>query len=241
MELKKTPKANLQNKKFLFFEIGLSISLLAVFVAFNWTTREKPQSVLTAQVEEIIEEEEQVPIAQVEPPPPQEIPQIPQIPEEIEIVDNTVEIKSNFDFSESETNKDLFTDLKYVEKQVKETVEEVDVEETIPFAIVEKKPMFQGKDAESFRDWIYKQIEKKHGGYPAEALENNIQGTVRVSFTVNTDGTLSDIKSTRKVDPILENAVLEIVKQSPKWTPGSQQNKPVKVPYQVPIVFKIQS
>jgi protein TonB len=75
---------------------------------------------------------------------------------------------------------------------------------------------------------------------PEEALNNNIQGTVRISFTVNTDGTLSDIKSVKKTDPILEECVIAIVKKSPKWTPGQQQNKPVKVPYQVPIVFKIQ-
>jgi protein TonB len=236
MELKKTSKADLQNKKTSFFEIGLSLSLLAVLVAFNWTSKEKVASSLIAEHQEIVEEEEQVPITQQEPPPPPEIPKIPQIPDIITIVEDNVDISSEFDFSESESN-DLLHDLTYVERkqQVVDNVE--DVEESIPFAIVEVKPKFQGKDASEFTNWIYSKLA---GNYPEEALANNIQGIVRISFTVNTDGTLSDIKSIKKTDPLLEDCVIEIVKKSPKWTPGRQQNKPVKVPYQVPIVFKIQ-
>jgi protein TonB len=234
MELKKTPKADLQNKKTLFFEIGLTLSLLAVLVAFNWTSREKTASVLIAEHQEIVEEEEQVPITQQELAPPPEMPKIPQIPDVIDIVEDDVDISSDFDFSESETN-DLFHDLAYVEKkqQVVEVVEEV--EEVIPFAVVEVKPMFQGKDAGEFVKWIYSKLE-----YPQQAQENNIQGVVRVSFTVNIDGTLSDIKSLRKTDPILEDCVIDLVKKSPKWNPGRQQNKPVKVTYQVPVQFKLQ-
>jgi protein TonB len=236
MELKKTPKADLQNKKTLFFEIGLGISLLAVLFAFNWTTREKAESSLIAEHQEIIEEEEQVPITQQEPPPPPEIPKIPQIPDAIEIVDDDVDISSEFDFSESETN-DLLQDLAYVEKKQQVVNDEEEVDEVIPFAVVEEKPKFQGKDAGEFVKWINSKLANN---YPQAAVEHNLQGTVRVSFTVNTDGTLSDIRSLRKVDPILEECVIELVKKSPKWTPGRQQNKPVKVTYQVPVIFRLQ-
>jgi protein TonB len=236
MELKKTPKADLQNKKNLFFEIGLALSLLFVLVAFNWTSKEKGEAVLVAQHQEIVEEEEMIQTQQ-EPPPPVEIPKIPQIPDAINIVEDDVDISSDFDFSESESNDNLFNDLKYVEQKAQVVEKEEEVEETIPFAIVEEKPKFQGKEASEFTKWIYSKLA---GNYPQAAQDNNIQGTVRVSFTVNTDGTLSDIKSIRKVDPLLEEAVIEIIKQSPKWTPGRQQRKPVKVPYQVPIVFKLQ-
>jgi protein TonB len=233
MELKKTPKADLQNKKTLFFEIGLSLSLLIVLFAFNWTSKEKTVT-LRAEHQEIVEEEEQVPITQQELAPPPEIPKIPQIPDVIMVVEDDVDISSDFDFSESESN-DLFLDLAYVEKkeQVVEDAEEID--EIIPFAIVEDKPKFQGKDAKTFVDWINSKVV-----YPQQAIENNITGTVRVSFTVNIDGSLSDVKSLRKIDPLLEDCVIEIVKKSPKWTPGRQQNKPVKVTYQVPVVFKLQ-
>jgi protein TonB len=236
MELKKTLKADLQNKKTLFFEIGLGVSLLVVLVAFNWTTREKGESTLIAEHQEIVEEEEQVPITQQEPPPPPEIPKIPQIPDVIDIVEDDVDISSDFDFSESETN-DLLQDLAYVEKKQQVVKEDEEVDEIIPFAVVEKKPMFQGKDAGEFVKWIYGKLD---GNYPQAAVENNIQGKVFVSFTVNIDGTLSDIRSMRKTDPILEECVIGIIKKSPKWTPGQQQNKPVKVTYQVPVQFRLQ-
>jgi TonB family protein len=109
------------------------------------------------------------------------------------------------------------------------------VEPEISFETVEEKPKFQGKEASEFIKWIYSKLV-----YPQVAQDNNIQGTVRVSFTVNTDGTLSDIKSIRKVDPLLEDAVIAIIKQSPKWTPGRQQKKPVRVLYQVPIIINLQ-
>jgi protein TonB len=213
------------------------LSLLAVLFAFNWTSSEKAASMLVMDRQEIIEEEEQVPITQQELAPPPEAPKIPQIPDVIDIVEDDVDISSDFDFSESENNN-LFQDLAYVDKKGTGVVQEVEeVDEVIPFAIVEDKPMFQGKEAKEFVKWIYSKLD---GNYPQQAVENNIQGTVRVSFTVNTDGTLSDIKSLRKIDPILEDCVIEIVKKSPKWTPGRQQNKPVKVTYQVPVLFKLQ-
>jgi protein TonB len=236
MELKKTSKSDLQNKKTLFLEFGLSFSLLVVLVAFNWSSREKRTSLLVAPSQEIIEEEEHVPITQPDTPAPPEIPKIPQIPEIIDIVDDDVNILSNFDFSESEKNN-LFNDYLPINGTQPELKDMEDIDEIIPFIIVEEKPMFQGKNADEFAKWIYSQLA---GNYPEEALANNIQGVVRISFIVNTDGTLSDIRSIKKTDPLLENCVIEIVKKSPKWTPGRQQNKPVKVPYQVPIVFKIQ-
>ncbi|MDR1341278.1 MAG: energy transducer TonB [Prevotellaceae bacterium] len=237
MEFKKTPKADLQNKKSLFFEIGLCLSLLAVLFAFNWTSKEKGPGMLVREYQEIVEEEEQVPITQQELTPPPEAPKIPQIPDVIDIVEDDVDISSEFDFSESENNN-LFQDLAYVDKKGTGVVQDVEeVDEVIPFAIVEDKPKFQGKDASEFVKWIYSKLE---GNYPQQAVENNIQGMVRVSFTVNIDGTLSDIKSIRKIDPILEDCVIEIVKKSPKWVPGRQQNKPVKVTYQVPVTFKLQ-
>ncbi|MDR1582546.1 MAG: energy transducer TonB [Prevotellaceae bacterium] len=235
MELKKSSKADLQNKKTLFFEIGLSLSLLAVLVAFNWPSREKTASLLVADHQEIVEEEEQVPITQQEPPPPPEMPKIPQIPDVIDIVEDDVDISSDFDFSESESNDNLLHDLAYVEKKQQVVGDAEEVDEVIPFAVVEVKPTFQGKEAGEFVKWIYANLT-----YPQAAIENNIQGVVRVSFTVNIDGSLSDIKSLRKIDPILEDCVIALVKKSPKWTPGRQQNKPVKVTYQVPVLFKLQ-
>jgi protein TonB len=235
MELKKTSKTDLQNKKTLFFELGLSLSLLAVLVAFNWSSKERSTSVLVADYQGIIEEEEQVPITQPELPLP-ELPKIPQIPDIIEIVDNDVDISSTFDLSDLE-NDNFPQNWEYIKTTPVTKNEDIETDEVLPFVTVEVKPMFQGKDAGEFVKWIYAQLQ---GNYPQAAIENNIQGIVRISFTVNVDGTLSDIKSLRKVDPILENCVIELIKKSPKWTPGRQQNKPVRVTYQAPVVFKLQ-
>jgi TonB family protein len=161
---------------------------------------------------------------------------------EIAEVEDDADISPDSDSSESKSN-DLLQDSTYVEikQQAAKEAEEVDkeveeVDEVIPFAIVEEKPRFQGKDASEFVKWIYGQLD---GNYPQEAVKNNIQGKVYVSFTVNVDGTLSDIRSIRKTDPILEECIIGIVKKSPKWTPGRRQNKPVKVTYQVPIQFRL--
>jgi TonB family protein len=110
--------------------------------------------------------------------------------------------------------------------------------DVISFAEVDEKPLFQGKEASEFAKWIYAELQ---GNYPLEALEKNIQGTVRVGFTINEDGSISDIKSLQEVDPILENAVIKIIKQSPAcWTPGKHKSRVVKVTYQVPVMFKLQ-
>jgi protein TonB len=113
------------------------------------------------------------------------------------------------------------------------------VPDTMSYNDVEIKPQFKNKDVTEFRVWINEQINRKYGGYPSLAKDNNIQGTVRVAFMIDTDGSLSDVKIVGKVDPTLDDAVLEIVKESPKWKPGSHKGKKVKIPLQIPIVFKM--
>jgi len=237
MESKKSPKADLQNKKTLFFEIGLALSLLFVFVAFNWTTKEKQEAVLVAERSEIVEEEEQVPITESEPPPPPEVQQQIQIPETIDIVDDDIEIASDFDFSVTES-ENLIGDLKYVEKKQEEVKKEEVVEEVIPYAFVEKKPSFNGKDPkDAFPDWVENKC-----NYPEEARANGIQGSVRVALDVETDGTVTNVRVTNagSVDPLLAEETLRVVKSSPKWEPGSQNGKKVKVPFTFSVNFVFQ-
>jgi protein TonB len=130
--------------------------------------------------------------------------------------------------TEAEMKMDYAKDTAYEKKIYSET-------DIIPYSDVDEKPMFQGKEAGEFVKWIY-----AHLHYPVEAFEKNIQGVVQIGFTINEDGTVSDVKSLREIDPLLENAVIEIVKKSPKWTPGKYKNEVAKVNYQVPVVFKLQ-
>ena len=229
MEIKKSPKANLENKKTLFREIGLIAALALVLLVFEWSSTDKEVSSLAANTT-VITDEEQAPITQETPPPPPEQIREPVMTEELQIVENDVKVETDFISTDDSDQK---IEIKpYVE--AKPVEEEVEVEEEIPFAIVEDKPMFQGKDANEFTKWVYNQIE-----YPEIAKENGIQGRVTVQFTIDKDGSVKDVKVLRGVDSSLDKEAVRVIQKSPKWSPGKQRNKPVKVKYTFPIIFQL--
>ena len=229
MEIKKSPKANLENKKTLFREIGLIAALGLVLLVFEWSSTDKEVSSLAANTT-VITDEEQAPITQETPPPPPEQIKEPVMTEELQIVENDVKVETDFISTDDSDQK---IEIKpYVEAKTVE--EEVEVEEEIPFAIVEDKPMFQGKDANEFTNWVYNNIE-----YPEIAKENGIQGRVTVQFTIDKDGSVKDVKVLRGVDSSLDKEAVRVIQKSPKWSPGKQRNKPVKVKYTFPIIFQL--
>ena len=230
MEIKKSPKANLENKKFMFMEIGLIAALLIVLGAFEWSTTESSVSILEEEVAVVIEEE-QVPITQEEQLPPPEVPKEPVMSDVIDIVDDDIKVEDNFLIS-TEDDKSLGVEIKdyVVEQQEEEVVEE----EEIPFAVVEQKPTFQGKDPNHFTKWVFSKIV-----YPEIAKENGVQGRVTLQFTIDTDGSIKNVKVLRGVDSSLDKEAVRVVSSSPKWQPGMQRNKPVKVKYTFPVVFQL--
>ena len=229
MEIKKSPKANLENKKTLFREIGLIAALALVLLVFEWSTTDKEVSSLAANTT-VITDEEQAPITQETPPTPPEQIKEPVMTEELQIVENDVKVETDFISTDDSDQK---IEIKpYVE--AKPVEEEVEVEEEIPFAIVEDKPTFQGKDANEFTKWVYDNIE-----YPEIAKENGIQGRVTVQFTIDKDGSVKDVKVLRGVDSSLDKEAVRVIQKSPKWSPGKQRNKPVKVKYTFPIIFQL--
>ncbi|MDP3398929.1 MAG: energy transducer TonB [Bacteroidales bacterium] len=229
MEVKKTPKANLESKKLLFREIGLIITLLIVLAGFEYKTYEKSLSELGGNNAALVEDE-MIPITNETPPPPPEMPKIPIVSDEIIIVDDDMKIKSDLIIS-TEDNKNLGVEIKeYVQGRKEEVVEEED----IPFMFVEEKPKFQGGDENNFTKWVAERLV-----YPEIAKENGVQGRVYLSFRVNTDGSVSDVKVLRGVDPSLDKEAVRVVSMSPKWTPGRQRNKAVRVIYQFPVIFQL--
>jgi protein TonB len=112
--------------------------------------------------------------------------------------------------------------------------EEEEEEETQVFFIVEDMPEFPGGEA-ALRQFIASAIK-----YPVIAQENGIQGRVYVTFVVNTDGSVADAKIARGVDPSLDKEALRVVNTLPKWKPGMQRGKAVRVSYTVPINFVLQ-
>ena len=230
MEIKKTPKADLENKKLLFREIGLMISLAAVLVAFEWSSKDKESSTIQAGPQAAVEVEN-VPITQQETPPPPENIREPVVSDVLQIVNNDIKVASTI--LSTEDVKGVGVDIKdYVVTQA--APEEASDNEVIPFAIVEEKPKFQGGDQNDFTKWV-----SSHIDYPEIAKENGVQGRVTLQFTVDTDGSVKNVSVLRGVDASLDKEAVRVVSSSPKWTPGRQRNKNVKVRYTFPVIFQL--
>ena len=228
MEIKKSEKANLENKKLLFVEIGLVISLAITLFAFEWTSTETEVAVLE-DTQELVLEEEIIPITQEAPPPPPSAPKIPVLSDQIDIVDDEIEVDDDL-FMNLEDDSSLGVEIMdYVEVE-----EEVVEEEAIPFQLVEEKPSFQGGDANQFSKWVNSRLQ-----YPEIAKENGVQGRVTLQFTVEKDGTVTKVKVLRGVDPSLDKEAVRVVSMSPKWSPGKQRDRAVPVTYTFPVIFQL--
>lgn len=229
MEVKKTEGANLENKRLLFIELGLILALAITFGAFSWSTKEKQAAVLDAGPAVTIEEEN-IPITQEAPPPPPETPKIPVLSDQIDIIDDDIQVEDNI--LNLDDNDDLVIEIKdYVEGPEEEEIEE----EEIPYIFVEQRPTFMGGDPQKlFPKWVAGRLV-----YPEIAKETGIQGRVMVAFTINTDGSVSNVRVTRSLDPALDKEAIRVVSSSPKWTPGKQRDRPVKVSYSIPVIFQL--
>ena len=229
MEIKKTEKASMENKRFLFTDIGMVIALLIVCGAFSYTSREKKVATLEAD-QTVVEVEDMVPITEETPPPPEAAPKIPILSDQIDIVDDNIKVDDSM-FQNIEDSNEGFEIMDYIESAPEEeTIEE----EAIPFQLVEEKPSFNGGDANEFSKWVNSRLV-----YPEIAKENGVQGRVTLQFTVNADGTVSNVKVLRGVDSSLDKEAVRVVSSSPKWKPGKQRDRAVKVTYTFPVIFQL--
>ena len=228
MDIKKSEKASLENKKLMFIEIGLVVSLAITLFAFEWTSSETETSLLEDTTEVLIEEE--IISTQMDtPPPPPAAPKIPVLSDQIDIVDDEIEIEDDM-FMNLEDDASLGVEIMdYVEVE-----EEVVEEEAIPVQLVEEKPSFQGGDANQFSKWVNSRLV-----YPEIAKENGVQGRVTLQFTVEKDGSVTKVKVLRGVDPSLDKEAVRVVSMSPKWKPGKQRDRAVPVTYTFPVIFQL--
>ena len=228
MEIKKTPKADLENKKSTWMLIGYVIVLAFMFIAFEWTKRDIKIDTSQA-LTDLYFEEEMVPSTEQEekvaPPPPEVAP----INETLEIVADDADVEETVIASSEETGKAV--EVKYVPVTV---VEEEPEEQTI-FEVVEQMPEFPNGGMAGLMQFLSKNIK-----YPTIAQENGTQGRVTVQFVVNKDGSIVDAKVIRGVDPYLDKEALRVIGTMPKWKPGMQRGKPVRVKYTVPVMFRLQ-
>jgi len=227
MEPKKTKKADLEGKRTIFLEIGLVIVLAIILLAFEWSTKPNLDNTL-GELADMDLEEEIIPITrqeEVKPPPP---PPPPKVTEVLKIVEDDVEIEDELIIEDAEADQSMAIEI--VEFEEEEEVAEEEV-----FFIVEDMPSFQGQGQEGFRQFIAQNL-----NYPEIAADNGISGKVYVQFAVNSRGEVVDAIVVRGVDPALDKEALRVVMSSPKWTPGKQRGKPVKVQFTFPINFILQ-
>lgn len=228
MEVKKSDKANLEKKKLLFFEIGMVIALLIVYIAFEWTTRETNYDTLV-DTTQMIDEEEIINIDQNTPPPPPPAAEIPVLSDQIDIVDDDIKVDDMIINTEDDANTGV-----EIQDYVAEVQEEVVEEEAIPFQLVEVQPSFNGGGPNEFTKWVNQRLV-----YPEIAKENGVQGRVTLQFTVEKDGSVTNVKVLRGVDSSLDKEAVRVVSSSPKWKPGKQRDRAVKVTYTFPVIFQL--
>lgn len=227
MEIKKTEKASLENKRLLFAEAGLLTALLLVYTSMEFSTRAKEVALLDGP-SLVVEEDDVMPVTIETPPPAPETPSLPQLSDDIEIVENDVVVDLDF---QSLDDTDVPVEIQSYKKEVVE--EDVD-EDTIPFVLVENKPSFQGGDANDFSRWVNSRLV-----YPEVAKENGVEGTVILQFTIAKDGRMSDVVVLRSPDDALAAEAIRVVTSSPKWEPGKQRDRAVKVSYTFPVVYRL--
>lgn len=230
MELKKSPKADLEKKRTIFLEIGLILALLFVFAMFNWSQKpDKVDDVKYAMDQEL--EEDVVITRQDAPPPPPPPPPPPkqQVIDEIEVTTEKLDVKDEIQVS-AETSEDTEVEVKV--QEIQEVVEEV--EEQKVFIRVEKMPEFPGGE-KALLEFLSKNIK-----YPQIAADNGVQGKVYLKFVVEKDGKVGEVQVQRSPDKLLEKEAVRVVKTLPKFSPGMQRGKPVRVWYQVPVTFRLQ-
>jgi protein TonB len=222
MEIKKNPDANLENKKGVYFLIGLLLSLGVVLVAFEYTQYEGEVGSL-GDLDIILDEEEMIPITQQTPPPPPPPPPQTTI---IEIVEDDEEIEEELEIEDTEMDED-------------DIIEIVDIPEVVEapqiFHVVEESPEFPGGQVELMK------FLQKNTQFPSIAREAGITGVVYVQFVVREDGKVDpdDIQILRGVHPALDKEATRVVKSMPDWKPGRQRGKAVPVYYKLPFRFNL--
>ena len=239
MQIKKSEKASLEGDKLIYALMGFVFVLSLCYVALEWTNTEVTKY---EQADQDFQIEEELDIQQTTqemtpPPPPPPAPEVAQEVEVLNVVEDDVKTES-IEFSAEDNN--TVVEIVEVKEEVKEEVKveedkREEVEENVVFKVVETMPSFPGGDA-ALMKFISDNVR-----YPAIAQENGIQGRAICQFTVEKDGSITDIQILRSAgDETLDKEAKRVIKSMPKWSPGKQRGKAVRVSYTIPINFRLQ-
>ena len=231
MEIKKSPKADLQNRRMLFLLTGLVIALGITGLAFSINSKPeageyKPPKRETTEMEQIDNTRQDQP----ETPPEQQKAQAQVVTDVLNIVSNDQKIETNIVFAD---DADEFDDFEMVIEDKEEEIVEDEI-----FITVEDMPTFRGGGLPEFRTWVQQNVK-----YPQIALENGIQGNVIIEFVVDEEGKIGRMKVLQSPDPVLSEAAIKVLEDANKlkrgWKPGKQRGKAVKQKFVLPVSFKI--
>lgn len=223
MEPKKNPKVDLSKKSGLFMNIGLTVSLALVIVAFEWRTYDDSGLVDLGQVEDDFEDIMEIPPTEQPPPPPPKVqlPEIIEVPDEEEI-EEEIEVELDVEVTE----ETVIEDIVFEEEPAEEVVDEV-------FTIVEDQPEFPGGMA-AFYKYVGDNMD-----YPSQARRMGIEGRVYVQFVVDKDGSVTEVKAVKGIGAGCDEEAERVLREAPKFKPGKQRGRPVKVRMVLPIIFKL--
>ena len=228
MEIKKSPKADLESKKLTFTLIGLVVSLFIIWRVFEYKSYDKQTFDDLQRTVEVIEEE-MVEITKQEQPkvqPPQPKPQVTQI----QIVEDDVEVEDDIDINAEVDQNEVIEEYEFTPPEI----EEEEIVEAEIFKVVEEMPEFPG-GAAKMMEYIQKNIK-----YPMMARESDIKGRVFVNFVVEPNGEISNEEVLRGIGGGCDEEAVRVVKSMPNWKPGKQRGSAVRCAFTVPIIFKLQ-
>ena len=234
MQLKKNPEADLNKNRNLYFVIGLTLVLGVTWGAVEYKSYERKIDLTNGDM--LVDDEEDVPITEQLKTPPPPPPPPPPAPEVIEIVEDEEEVEETVIESTESDEEMVIEDI-----VVEDDFDDIDV----PFAVIEDVPIFPGCESVAksqrracFQEQMNKHI-RKNFRYPDIAQEMGIQGRVYVNFIISKDGTITNIRM-RGPDKNLENEAARIIGRLPQMTPGRQRCRAVRVPFSIPITFRLQ-
>lgn len=228
MELKKNPKADLEKRRGLYLEIGLVATLVIALVAFEWKSYDQ-EKVEVAQRTAIDENEEIIIQTQQDELPPPPPPEAPEVTTELNVIEDDAESQNEVDMSSFQRQEEA-TNIEITPVKIEEEEEE---DEQVIFQVVEQDPEFPG-GMEAMMKYLSQSIK-----YPTIAREQSITGRVYVTFVVEKDGSVTGVRVLRDIGGGCGAEAVRVVKAMPKWTPGKQRGKAVRVQYNLPVNFSL--
>lgn len=233
MEQKKSPQADMEQRRTTAFLLGLAFVLSLFYVALEWNSISTPgDGYIPLDLSQLTHESELVPMQNLE--TVKEIKEKTEDPksEQLRVVDDDIELEDLDDEEQEQEDEELLQQLDEEDEVALEAMG-TDPNNPLNFRVVEELPQFPGGAVE-FLKWLTKNLR-----YPYTAKAQKIQGTVLLTFIVDEDGNVGDIQIKKSLEPSLDREAQRVAKMIRKWEPAMKDGKPVKAMVGIPVVFKL--